>query len=68
MSNNDCCVFDRGGFCAALISRECANCRFRKTKEELDNGRKKAILRVRGLPRQKFAYLKITYKQKYEVK
>ena len=68
MMNDNRCVFDRGGFCAALTSRECAICRFKKTKEELEEGRKKAIMRVRGLPRQKFQYLKLTYKQKYEVK
>ena len=68
MMNDNRCVFDRGGFCAALTSRECANCRFKKTKEELERGRRKAIVRVLGLPRQRFQYIKLTYKQKYEVK
>lgn len=68
MNNDIQCVFDRGGFCAALTSKECENCRFRKTKEELERGRKNAIEKVRRLPRQRFLYIKMTYKQKYEVK
>ena len=68
MLNNTTCVFYRGGFCAALITKECENCHFAKTKEELDDGRRKAKARVRSLPRNKYHYIKVTYKQKYEVK
>lgn len=48
------CVFDRSDFCVALNSRECENCRFRKTREELDVGREKACERVENLPKKQY--------------
>ena len=44
------CAFDKGNKCAALTCKMCAGCRFRKTKQELDSGRRKARKRISTLP------------------
>ena len=43
------CAFDIGPECAALAKKECVGCKFRKTKQELDEGREKADARIRAL-------------------
>ena len=44
------CVFDDGERCSALKEKCCEGCRFRKTEEELIEGREKAKERVETLP------------------
>lgn len=44
------CAFDRIYQCAALTHKECVGCRFRKTQEELDEGRERAEDRIMSLP------------------
>lgn len=44
------CVFARGNECDALKTKQCAGCSFCKTKEELIEGRQKAVDRINNLP------------------
>ena len=44
------CVFDRKESCAALVERDCQDCKFCKTEAELDEGRAKAFERIASLP------------------
>ena len=44
------CVFDGGERCSALKEKCCEECRFRKTNEELIEGREKAKARLKTLP------------------
>jgi uncharacterized protein (UPF0179 family) len=43
------CAFDLDKKCAALTKKDCKGCRFRKTKEELEEGRSKARERIIGM-------------------
>lgn len=43
------CVFENDTECNALNEKQCAECTFRKTKEELLNGRRKAANRLMNL-------------------
>ena len=44
------CAFDRDGVCSALSKKQCVGCHFRKSEQELNNGRAKAARRVSKLP------------------
>ena len=44
------CTFDKGDKCVALTKRDCEGCPFRKTKEELLEGRRRAKARRDKLP------------------
>lgn len=60
---NDC-VFYRATKqveCAALRSRECRGCKFRKTEEELEKGRQKATKRLKRLPHRIFNGIMLKY-------
>lgn len=46
------CAFDKGDKCAALLTRNCENCSFRKTEEELIAGRQKAKEMLEKLPEE----------------
>lgn len=46
------CVFDKCDKCTALLVRDCEKCSFRKTKEELDEGRTKAKALLERLPEE----------------
>lgn len=46
---NDC-TFNRQTKCAALSTYKCEKCSFRKTKEELEAGRRRAMFRIENLP------------------
>lgn len=46
------CAFDRDDKCAALVTRDCENCSFRKTKAELIAGRRKANELLEKLPEE----------------
>ena len=45
------CAFDRGDNCVALSAKQCVACPFRKTEEELNDGRQKATDRLISLPK-----------------
>ena len=63
---NDC-VFERRAKCAALIVKNCENCKFRKTKEEFELGQKKAIEKVARMPHNRVKLFEELYHRKYEV-
>lgn len=44
------CVFYKGKTCAALNQKKCSGCRFFKTVEQLEKGRKRAKSRIMSLP------------------
>jgi hypothetical protein len=48
------CAFDRGEKCSVLKGHECGKCTFRKTRDELINGRDKARERIDNLPREQY--------------
>lgn len=61
------CVFERNRKCAALIVKNCENCKFRKTKEEFELGQKKAIEKVASMPYNRVKLFEELYHRKYEV-
>lgn len=44
------CAFERGFDCGALNSKQCVGCHFRKTEEELREGRMESANRILNLP------------------
>jgi hypothetical protein len=58
------CAFDEGKRkCHALTEKNCVCCRFRKTAEEVDEGRKKARKRIASLPDEQQDHIKKKYKK-----
>ena len=57
----DKCAFERGNTCVALNRKECENCAFRKTKEELQRGRQKAFAHINSLPVVERVHILETY-------
>ena len=56
------CVFDAGKrVCYALNVKKCEGCRFRKSKEELIRGRKRAAARIQTLSKEYQAHIKSKY-------
>lgn len=55
------CVCLRDGKCMALRETKCENCGFRKTREERDAGRKKAMERIESLPPDLYAHIRMKY-------
>lgn len=55
------CVFEHGTKCVALTTKCCEDCRFRKTKKEAEEGRKKAKRRINSLPEETQAYIRNKY-------
>ena len=57
------CAFenDFNGECSAMTEKKCQGCKFRKTKDELEEGRKKARERFDALPLDLRTYLKQKY-------
>lgn len=51
------CTFNDGTECKVLTEKRCEGCRFRKTTEELIEGRKKAEKRVRNLPKSELIHI-----------
>lgn len=47
------CTFDKGEKCVALSVHDCEGCPFRKTKEELLAGRRKARAMLNKLPQER---------------
>lgn len=60
---NDCVFYREGKHtgCAALRSRECGGCKFRKTEGELEAGRQKATKRLKRLPHRIFNGIMLKY-------
>lgn len=46
------CAFDREEKCTALTVKECEKCTFRKSKDELNEGRERAKDLLERLPRE----------------
>lgn len=55
------CVFDINGDCIALTDKQCVNCSFCKTKEDLILGRKKFFARLDIIPPAKRIRILETY-------
>lgn len=55
------CVFDKGKRCSALTKKDCIGCKFRKTREEYEQGQKEARDRIEGLPYEEKLYIDRTY-------
>lgn len=43
------CYFDLGRDCGCLVEKKCSGCHFRKTREEVFEGRKKSMDRLKEL-------------------
>ena len=61
MINYEKCAFEDGKACAALKEKQCICCAFRKTKEELQEGRLKAAKLVEALPTAKRLHISRKY-------
>ena len=57
---NDC-AFNNDKKCIALNKKKCAGCPFRKTQEELNEGRQKALKRISKLPPKTQAHILTKY-------
>lgn len=57
---NDC-VFSLRTKCEALTEKNCEDCPFRKTRDELRQGRAKAAERIRSLPLNKQEHIRLKY-------
>jgi hypothetical protein len=57
----DDCVFNHERNCTALTRKKCKDCRFRKTREELLQGRAKASKRISTLPFSKQEHIRLKY-------
>lgn len=56
------CAFDYGeDMCYAVTEKQCKGCRFRKTQEELQEGRDKATKRLMTLDRLRLNKIKQKY-------
>ena len=56
------CAFDRGDTCSALNERSCENCSFRKTEQELREGREYAQKFLDRLPPDKRKAIETKYR------
>lgn len=61
------CAFSLGRRCAVLTRWTCAGCSFFKTKEQLDEGRKKAEERLKTLPNWVQVSIRETYHKEGDV-
>lgn len=62
------CTFDKGDKCVALTEHDCEGCPFRKTKEELLVGRRKARAMLEKLPKEKRDTIEDKYYRRNYVK
>jgi hypothetical protein len=46
------CAFEHGTKCVALTDKDCIGCHFKKTREELAEGRKRARMLLARLPEE----------------
>lgn len=56
------CAFDRGYECSALVHKQCQDCPFYKTIEQLEQGRKASIERLIRLDNLEYYIYKYTLK------
>lgn len=59
------CAFECRNHCTALDEKRCIGCTFRKTQEELVEGRTKAFERINSLPTPKRLYILRTYHKQW---
>ena len=52
------CAFEHGSKCKALTTKCCEGCRFRKTKKEVEERRKRVKRRINSLPEELQAYIR----------
>ena len=57
----DKCAFDRDDMCTALDEKSCLGCRFRKTEQELYEGRVKAADRLDSLSKRQKIHIARKY-------
>ena len=55
------CAFDNGESCRVLQVKDCFWCRFKKTEQELKEGRERATDRLMTLDREFLNYVKAKY-------
>ena len=55
------CAFDRDNTCTALTKKQCLGCKFRKTEEELREGRQKVAERLDSLPERQQIHIARKY-------
>lgn len=60
-NNQTVCVFKKENGCMILTHGKCQKCSFMKTREELDNGRRKASERIKSLPMVEKEYIQEKY-------
>ena len=59
---DETCAFDQGKrSCAALNVKKCENCRFRKSNNELIEGRERAAARIKTFTKEYQAHIKSKY-------
>lgn len=51
------CAFNKGHSCIALREKDCVGCAFYKTREQLVEGRHRAMDRINALPKTKKYYI-----------
>ena len=59
------CAFDKSGYCTILRKKGCEGCSFKKTKEELIEGRQRAMERINALPNPKKYYIVHKYHEQW---
>jgi hypothetical protein len=59
------CAFEKPHHCSALREKMCEGCSFRKSNEELNEGRRKAIDRINSLPTPKKSRIIRTYHKQW---
>ena len=59
------CAFNAGDdSCTALTIKKCEGCRFRKSNDELIEGRERAAARIQTFPKDYQAHIKSKYSQR----
>lgn len=61
----DKCAFEVGCVCAALTKKKCDKCSFRRSEEDLREGRRKASERIKTLPEEQQKHIASTYYNDY---
>jgi hypothetical protein len=57
----DKCAFEVGCACAALTKKKCDKCYFRRSEEDLREGRRKASERIKTLPEEQQKHITSLY-------
>lgn len=59
------CAMDNGRQCRGLVEKHCKECKFYKTKAQLDKERAATKSRLRALPEEQQVYIKEEYKIRF---